>query len=251
MDLLSYPAGAFIFSAGDPAARAFQIRSGTVQLLNGTDERPVRLAQLGPGEVFGEMSLIEERPHSLTAQAVTDLEVVGLTRLEFESLLVTDPGALREYLKTLFERLRSLTQQVAAANPGQVAALAVRRANVTIHPLTRRAAATLPVEGLRIEKFPFRIGRAAADYEKLPLDMNDLWLNDQSPFNISRNHALVEIVEGKVVVKDRGSSLGMNVNEVQIGGKTKVREMVLEEGDNVVVLGGRMSPYHFRIEVLY
>jgi CRP-like cAMP-binding protein len=246
MDLLEYPAGAFIFNAGDPAVRAFLIRSGTVQLLTGGNGAV--LAQLGTGEVFGEMSLIEERPHSLTAQAASKVELTGLTRTDFENLLTTDPQTFRVYLKTLFERLRSLSAQVETAQ--QSYALITRSTSVTIHPLTRRAAATLPNEGLRVEKFPFRIGRAAAEYEEIPLDMNDLWLNDVPPFNISRNHALLDCEGGEVIVKDRGSSLGMHVNEVPIGGKAKVRQIALEEGDNVVVLGGRMSPYHFRIEVV-
>jgi CRP-like cAMP-binding protein len=247
MELLDLPAGSVIFSAGDPADRAYFIRSGTVELVRGNNGTATRLAQLAAGEVFGEMSLIEERPHSLTAHAVSDVELSGLTRAEFEKLLITDPVTLHVYLKTLFERLRALSAQVEGANPA--GALITRGVSVTIHPLTRRAAATLPHEGLRVEKYPFRIGRAAVEYEEIPLDMNDLWLADQAPFNISRNHALLELQDGEVIAKDRGSSLGMYVNEIAIGGKSKVRQIALEDGDNVVVLGGRMSPYHFRIEV--
>lgn len=247
MDLLEFPAGAVIFNADDPATHAYLIRKGTVELLRGHDGSLSRLVQLEIGEVFGEMSLIEERPHSLTARAVTGVQLSALPRAEFEQLLTTDPTAFRLYLRSLFERLRTLSAQVVGTRAAPLAT--DRGISVTIHPVTRRAAATLPPEGLRVTKYPFRIGRAAAEHEEIPLDLNDLWLVDEMPFNISRNHASLEIEADKVIVKDRGSSLGIHVNDVHIGGKVFDREIALEDGDNVVVLGGRMSPYQFRIDV--
>jgi CRP-like cAMP-binding protein len=189
MDLLNFSAGAIIFKAGEPSTSAFLIREGMVELLRDNSDGATRLAQLGPGEVFGEMSLIEERPHALTARAVSDVQLSGLSRAEFELLLTSDPSMLRVYLATLFERLRTLSAQVEAKR----ALLPIKSdLTVTIHPLTRRAAATLPQDGLPVTKYPFRIGRAAADTEAIPLDLNDLWLIDQKPYHISRNHALLE-----------------------------------------------------------
>jgi len=242
-----FPAGMVIFRPGDPGDRAYLIRAGTIELLRGPVDRPLRLAQLGPGEVFGEMSLIEERPRSLTARTVSAVKVSALTRDEFEQLLTADPATFRLYLKALFERLRSLSAQeeTSLTEPAPMAG----KVSVTIHPLTRRAAETLPDNGLPIPKFPFRIGRAPEAREGQPLDLNDLWLLDRMPFNVSRNHALLDLAGSTVVIKDHGSSLGIYVNDVHIGGDTPRRQMVLEDGDNVVVLGKRSSPYHFRIHV--
>ncbi len=247
MDLLEFPAGAIIFHAGDASTSAYLIRSGTVELLSSNSGNSTSLAQVGPGEVFGEMSLIEERPRSLTARAVSAVQLSSLTRGEFEHLLTTDPATFRIYLATLFERLRTLSGQLEAAKATSLSA--VRNLTVTIHPLTRRAAATLPREGLPVTKYPFRIGRAAAEDEAIPLDVNDLWLIDRQPFNISRNHALLQREGDAVIVKDRGSWLGMFVNDVQIGGGAASQQMTLEDGDNIVVLGNRMSPYQFRVHV--
>jgi CRP-like cAMP-binding protein len=249
MELLEFCAGEVIFQSGDPASRAFLIREGTVELLGGTAGSPVRLARLDAGEVFGEMSLIEERPHSLTAKAVGAVQLSGLTRSEFERTLTADPATFRIYLKSLFERLRTLSAQVAASTIETLPS--VRNIAVTIHPLTRRAAATLPHEGLVVDKYPFRIGRAAQQDEEIPLDVNDLWLIDHSPLNVSRNHASLEREGDQVLMKDRGSSLGMYVNDTHIGGKSGERQIALEEGDNVVVLGSGMSPYQFRIHVAH
>lgn len=270
MNLLHFSTGDTIFAPGDLAARAFQIQSGRVDLLRHTDSETIQVAQLGPGDVFGEMSLIEERPHSLTARAMSDVELSTLTRQEFEQSLTSDPARLQDYLRALFERLRGLSAQLDSAagsapptDASTVFPLARRVAAdvqtihaprkdtpvVTIYPLTHRAAATLPLDGLPVTKYPFRIGRAAEDHEPRPLDLNDLWLVDRMPFNISRNHASLEQTPQGIAIQDRGSSLGIFVNECHIGGGSPHRYALLEDGENIVVLGTPMSPYQFRVHI--
>jgi hypothetical protein len=120
---------------------------------------------------------------------------------------------------------------------------------VVVHPLTRKAAETLPDEGLRVTKFPLRLGRAASAHEPEGLDLNDLWLLDVKPYNISRNHCELDLTHLGLVVRDRGSHLGCYVNDEHIGGRSAMGYARLESGDNVLVLGGRMSPYQFRVTV--
>ncbi|HEX3315434.1 MAG TPA: cyclic nucleotide-binding domain-containing protein [Gemmataceae bacterium] len=249
-----FPAGTVIFRAGGASACAYRILKGTVELVGPNDRAPARLVELGPGEVFGEMSLIEERPRSLTARAVTDVELSSMTSEDFENLLISDPAAIRIYLKKLFERLRMLSSR-AEAIPLSAETMAARSSKpsktpiVTIHPLSRRAAATLPIEGLKLVRFPFRIGRASSEHEDGPVDVNELWLVDQAPFNVSRHHAAIEFKSPDVAIEDRGSRLGIYVNDTHIGGSNPLRHATLEDGDNVVVLGVRTSPYQFRIHV--
>ena len=53
------------------------------------------------------------------------------------------------------------------------------------------------------------------------MDLNDLWLLDQKPFNVSRNHVLIDLdAEGTVVVRDRGSHLGCQVNDAPVDRRT-------------------------------
>jgi CRP-like cAMP-binding protein len=251
MNEQKFYAGTFIFRAGDPGERAYLIREGKVDLLRGDAERPERIGHLGPGDVFGETSLVEERPNQLTAWAVTAVKATTLTREEFEKLLATEPATVNVFLKAVFERVRTATGEgdaaaTAATTAAQPAASIV---SVTIHPLSRRAAETLPDEGLLIPKFPFRMGRASEHIEREPLDLNDLWLLDREPFNVSRNHVSIELQGNTVLVKDRGSSMGTYVNDDFLGGEAKVRQAALVDGDNVLILGGRTSPYQFRVHV--
>ncbi len=250
----NFAADSVIFRPGSPGKCAYLIKEGEIELLR---EGNVRVAKMGPGEVFGEMSLIEERPRSMTAKALTRVKLTALAREEFEKLLTADPDMFRMYLKALFERLRGLSASEinldAQDDDIPIAEPVIDEVSptVVIHPLTRKAAETLPDDGLEIPKFPFRIGRASEDHEMEPLDLNDLWLLDVEPFNISRNHAAISIVRGSVVIGDRGSHMGMYVNDELVGGSSPRRQITLDEGDNVVVMGGRLSPYQFRIHVAY
>lgn len=245
MKIHDFPAGAVLFCTGDPATHAYLIREGSLELLRGALDQPARLALLGPGEVVGEMSLVEDRPHGLTARAVTAVKVTALTREEFELVLTADPATFRVYLRTLFERLRSLSAQAGGA---VVATPATAMPSVTLYPLTPRTAETLPREGLAITKYPFRIGRADPDNPDA-LDLNDLFLPDRAPYNVSRTHALLDLQEGMVVIQDRGSHLGLYVNQVHVGGHSAAQKAELKKGDNVVIFGGHSSPFRFRIHV--
>jgi len=280
-----FAAGDIFFRPGDPGDRAYLIQTGQVEILHGAAEPYTRVGLLVPGDVFGEMALIEERPRSLTARAVTEGNATSLTRDEFEMMLTLDPKHTRNYLRSLFERLRTLTARLggdvdpvplAPVHTSAAAATPLPKAEfiaaedvpavkgpvdfpadfgapadwvVTIHPLTRKAAKTLPDEGLNISRFPLRIGRVADAKEKESFDLNDLWLIDDKPYNISRNHCEIAVNREGMIVRDRGSHLGCIVNDQLIGGKAVMGYARLEPGDNVVILGAAMSPYQFRVTV--
>jgi hypothetical protein len=277
MSDVSFARGEWIFRKGDPGDRAYLVREGEVEILSGAEEPFTRTARITAGAVFGDMSLVEERPRSLGARALTNTIVTPMTRDEFEKLLTSNPLRARQYLRSLFERLRMLSAKVAdlplpaepaakekeaapepAAKPfGPVAFPVMPGADVpllapsvVVHPLTRKAAETLPDDGLKITTFPLRIGRAEAPDEQSMFDLNDLWLLDVVPYHVSRNHCSIDLDDqNRVIVRDRGSHLGCFVNEEHIGGRSPYGYTRLHEGDNVLILGGRVSPYQFRVTV--
>jgi hypothetical protein len=258
--------GHVFFKTGDAADCAYQLHEGQVELL--VDGAANRIRLLGPGEVFGEMALIEERPRSVIARAVAGGRVTPMTRDEFEHHLAHDPGQTQPYLRALFERLRSLTATVGDVEFVPAAQAESEEASslhspielpvgagttsdwvVVIHPLSHKAAETLPEEGLLVSQFPLRIGRASDSREPEALDLNDLWLLDQKPYHVSRNHCEIVVDHEGPIVRDRGSHLGCLVNEKPIGGRAATGSARLEPGENVVVVGSRMSKYQFRVIV--
>ena len=99
----------------------------------------------------------------------------------------------------------------------------------------------------RIENFPYKVGRKSAIGEDDVFIDNDLFLEDNTekpPFNISSNHFLIDLVNEKYVVVDRGSSFGTIVNG------TKVEEpCVLDKKVNEIVVGPHNSPFIFKLEI--
>ena len=257
MTEIPFDAGHVFFHPGDPADRAYQVVDGHIEMLSGS----ARVTRRGPGEVFGEMSLIEEQPHRLLARAVTAGRCTSLTRDEFEHNLLADPTRCRHYLKSLFERLRAAASQPGAGEPaaalktGPVALPSDAPGTppphrVVVYPLTQRSAQTLPEDGLLVNHFPLRIGRAPGTDDPEGLDLNDLWLIDHKPFHVSRNHCSIDLDDaGRVYVRDRGSHSGCQVNEHHIGGKAVARDAELHPGHNVLIVGGLLSPYQFRVAI--
>jgi hypothetical protein len=264
--------GHVFFRPGDPGERAYLLHEGQVELLAGAEGAFIRVGLFQPGDVFGEMALIEERPRTLTARAVTPGRAASMTRDEFEHQLTHDPARARQYLRSLFERLRSLTARLGGAAdpspagtpttpvpggpPGRPAPVELPPGAgtpsewaVVVRPLTRKSAETLPEEGLRVTRFPLRIGRASAAHEPEAFDLNDLWLLDDKPYNVSRNHCEIHVDHEGPMVRDRGSHLGCVVNDEPIGGRAVLGYARLVAGENVLVVGARMSPYQFRVTV--
>lgn len=79
----SVPAGETVVRAGTPADKFFIIVSGEAELKR-PDGEPV---QLGPGRLFGEVTIMRDQPRAATVTATTDLELLGLDRDTFRDLI--------------------------------------------------------------------------------------------------------------------------------------------------------------------
>ena len=86
---LFWAAGSTVFETGSPSEALYIVLSGRVRITDGP-EAPGDLAQIGPGEYFGELSLLRNSKHTKTAQAIEDSEIMVLPKRSFEALLSTD-----------------------------------------------------------------------------------------------------------------------------------------------------------------
>jgi len=129
MKTARYKAGEVIFKEGDRSLEAYRILKGKVHITIRDDSKPVILAQLGEGDIFGEMGMVDDRPRSAAAHCVADTECELMTRSDFQTAILENPKRLMPYLATFFERLRTvnsrlnlelqLRAQDAAAKSGQ------------------------------------------------------------------------------------------------------------------------------------
>ena len=267
-ELLHYKKGAVIFRENDPAAEAYIIISGRVEIFK--EEGPTRkvLAHLGIGQVFGEMALILEKPRSASVMALDDTVLRRVPAEVFHRLINGSPKRLAPLMRTLFERLRTMNSKLAYAE-GPVEAAAPAPAakttakahiapasvskSVSLVGLTAEAEAALESSGgtLEIAAFPFKIGRKTGSLFAGLMNHNDLYIADEDPFQVSRNHCAVNKLSGehRFFVQDRGSSLGTIVNGQRLGGKFEKSELELNDGRNELVLGAEKSPYRFQVVI--
>ena len=98
-----YQSGEVVFSEGDPADVFFVIASGEVELRS--EQEGSVLAQLGPGETFGEQSILMGGVRSLSAIARTELEVTEVRADLLRDALATSPGLIRPSFEALLLQL--------------------------------------------------------------------------------------------------------------------------------------------------
>jgi CRP-like cAMP-binding protein len=240
-----YKPGETIFREGDPSEYAHVVDVGLVEISKVIDGQLVVLSQLGPGEIFGEMGLVDERPRSALARAVVQTQTRTLTKSRFLEVLRTDPDEALAYLKALFERLRTMNARVDIDGDVPVNAPDGRDLSLRLLPTNKATIAVLPEGGLPIEQVPFRVGRAHGG----PLDTNDLALMDHKPYTVSRHHFVIEVERDGYVVCDRGSFLGTIVNGKRIGGSRHDGRALLAVGRNLVIVGDEHSRFRFELEV--
>ncbi len=105
---LLYSAGEVIFREGDPADECYLVDLGTVRITRYSphERRTLTLSTFGPGDLFGELALVDEQPRSATATATTNVEVVVIRRQDFRAQIERDPARAHELLQIFAERIR-------------------------------------------------------------------------------------------------------------------------------------------------
>jgi CRP/FNR family transcriptional regulator, cyclic AMP receptor protein len=96
------PAGKALISEGETGHEFFVILEGTAKVVR----HGRKIANLGPGDAFGELALLEKAPRNSTIIAETDMELVVLGQREFAGLIDEVPGFARKLLAGMAKRLR-------------------------------------------------------------------------------------------------------------------------------------------------
>ena len=99
--------GEHLFLEGDQGDRLYVVLDGKIKLTRAaTDGRESLWSVLGPGEMFGELSLFDPRPRTSTASAVTDATVAALGDEALRPWLMDRPDVSMHMLRALARRLR-------------------------------------------------------------------------------------------------------------------------------------------------
>ena len=121
-----------VFHQGDPGDALFIVASGSVKVVLPSDEgaEPAIVALLGPGELFGELAILDGAPHSATIVAIEPTETLVLHRDAFLALIDSEPALRRALLASLATEIRRLTGHVEDLHfldlPGRLASRILR-----------------------------------------------------------------------------------------------------------------------------
>ena len=135
----TFKRGATIFSKGDPGNSLFAVSSGTVRIgVSSADGREAMFNQISPGEIFGEIALLDGRERTADAIAATDCELLVVDRREFMPFLQSQPVLAAKIIELLCTRLRWISdhveQVILPSLPGRLAKALVRLTERSVKP---------------------------------------------------------------------------------------------------------------------
>lgn len=99
----------FLFMEGDAGDKMYIIRKGLVRIMKREGSHMSTLAELGPGSILGEMSLLDKQPRSATAKSLEATELVVIDQAMLESTYAALPPWLTSIIRMVVQRLRETT----------------------------------------------------------------------------------------------------------------------------------------------
>jgi len=173
--VMEVPAGELLFEEGSPGERAYVIQKGELKVYKMSSGREVLLARRGPGEVIGEIALIENRQRMASVRAEQDSVLIAITKEQLQDLMDTSPHAMRSIFNTVLGRLRSTQSKLEQSE--KLARLGTLTAGIA-HELNNPSAAVQRSSGQLLEELG-RQDRLGAELRKLEMEQDGRILLEQ------------------------------------------------------------------------
>jgi CRP/FNR family transcriptional regulator, cyclic AMP receptor protein len=109
----SFPKGARVFHEGDRSDACYVIREGEVRVTREhSDGRAIALATLGPGELVGELAMLDGGVRSASVEALTDVELLAVAATDMKGLLERNAEITTKLVVALAQRLRETNERI-------------------------------------------------------------------------------------------------------------------------------------------
>jgi CRP/FNR family cyclic AMP-dependent transcriptional regulator len=109
----SYPKGVRVFHEGDHSDACYIVRSGDLRVTREhSDGRAIALATLGPGDIFGELAMLDGEARSASVEALSDCELLALPASDVRSLLHGSAEITVKLVVALTRRLREANERI-------------------------------------------------------------------------------------------------------------------------------------------
>jgi CRP-like cAMP-binding protein len=135
--------GEVIIREGDPGYEMYFIESGRVRVVRGSGTNAIILAEMGAGDLFGEMALLTGKPRSATVTALSDLDLWSMPQADFDDLVAAHPNLGLALSRLLSDRLRD-TDARFVRQPAETLGMPAQPETVTV-PVPQPPPAAEPV----------------------------------------------------------------------------------------------------------
>jgi len=113
-DRKTFLPGTEIFREGQAGDHAYLIEEGRVEITALRQGKPLVIANLGPGDLFGEMAMIDDQVRSATATAIEETEVLSISRDQLQKKLEKADPVLGMLIRVVLKRFRWGLQRLLA-----------------------------------------------------------------------------------------------------------------------------------------
>jgi len=110
----SYPKGVRVFHEGDHSDACYIVRSGDLRVTREhPDGRAIALATMGPGDIFGELAMLDGEARSASVEALSECELLALPATDVRRLLQASSEITVKLVVALTRRLREANERIA------------------------------------------------------------------------------------------------------------------------------------------
>ena len=113
-----YHDGETIVRQGEVGDCMYVVQAGQVEVLQGKENKEVRLAVLNEGDFFGEMAIFEREVRSATVRAMGDVRVLTVEKKNFLRRIQEDPSLAYHIVQTMSHRIRELNAEMVRIKTG-------------------------------------------------------------------------------------------------------------------------------------
>lgn len=142
--------GEYLFREGDASLAMYVIKTGKLGILKSKGNSEISLAELGPGDMVGEMAFFDQKPRSASARAVVDTTVIELPFKALNAQFKTFPEWSKAIIRTVNNHLRNANQKIKSLEKSEEESNAV----FPPHTVTRLCAILGTVAKVYGEKAP-------------------------------------------------------------------------------------------------
>lgn len=218
MHSFALPGGRKLFETGEPADVFYMLRSGRLAVIREAEGRsPQVLGIIRPGEPVGEMALIVGSPHSATALALRDSQILALPRDLFMLEARRRPGVMGELATLAIKRSRELLGGAresggsAATGAPSVFGLLSMVPQAPARPLAERLAQKLRADGRSVAIVDSSGMHRTAEEANATEDDNDLVLMVAEHDEIDWRGVCARQVDQRILIGRSGAAPPMNL----------------------------------------